>query len=154
MWASLSALAWPWCSWRCRSRSWPGSSRPAIGSRPSRVTQGGLRRPCPGAPRAHHGDHPYGIAVRVADVADHLLEIRLRRLAADRSQFADRLDIPVAPGFEDRRHRLPRYAHRVDDDVVEPNLVQVQRRQDPEGVATDEKVGPGCRLETRGRHVP
>src|SRR5581483_2960157 len=48
--------------------------------------------------RAHHRNHPRGIALWIANIPDHLIEISDRALAADGTAFADRFRIAIAPG--------------------------------------------------------
>src|SRR5438105_7289210 len=60
--------------------------------------------------RTHDRNHPYGVALRVANVGDHLIEVRERHLARDRRQLTDRVDIAVAPRLEDRCECLARHA--------------------------------------------
>ncbi len=82
--------------------------------------------------------------MRVANVADHLIEVRQRGFARDRRQLADRFRVPIAPRFEDRREGLARHPQGVDNDVADGDFLEAQRGKNAEDVATDEQIGPGC----------
>src|SRR5437588_6381754 len=60
--------------------------------------------------RAHHRDHPHGIAARIADVRDHLIEVGYRSLARDGREFADRVGISVAPRLDNCCEGFARHA--------------------------------------------
>src|ERR1700688_2531066 len=63
--------------------------------------------------RANHWNHPDSIAARIANVGDHLIEVRYGGFARDRRQLADGFGITVAPRLQDGRKSFSRDAQRV-----------------------------------------
>src|SRR5579862_468352 len=104
--------------------------------------------------RAHDRHHPCSVAVGIADVCDHLIEISYRGLVRHRRQFADGLCVSVAPGFDDGGESVTRHAHRVHYYVIYSDLLEVHRGEDAKGVPSNEQVDPGCRFEAWRDLVP
>src|ERR1700728_2681883 len=90
---------------------------------------------------AYYWDHPQGVAVRVADVGGHLVEVGDGLIARHRRQLADGVGVAVAPSFHDRCEGFAWDADRVYQHVVHRNFLEVHSRQNREAVSADVEIG-------------
>ena len=103
---------------------------------------------------AYHGDHPHRVSAWIANVSDHLIEVRdgVSRLIGVSSPID--VGISIAPCLDNGGERLARHTQRVDDDVIHGDLLELHRRKDAEHVSPNEEVCPGGGPESPCRLMP
>ena len=94
---------------------------------------------------------PDGVARRIPNCGDHVVEMRHEPLACDWRVLRYGVGVSVAPRRKNRGKSLARNAQRVDDDVVDGDVGEAEPLQNAVRPAADAQVGAE-RLAEAARH--
>src|SRR5262249_11863183 len=99
-------------------------------------------------------DVPHGVLTRIEDGADALVESRAVSLVTDGAVCGDLLGLPSPPRLNDGGKRLARYAQRIDDHIVDPQVLQTLVVHDAPGATSDARIGVSAARERDDAFMP